>query len=241
VALKNLSVFAVNNFSLSQHWLYEVFMNIARLKYAVVTTALMSATAASQAATLINEGFESFAGLAASGWVLTNASVPTGASNFFAGNTAIFDAQSGTAGSYVGGNFDNAAAGGTINNWLITRSFSTEAAGSVEFWARAEVVSGFSDSIAFGLSNGSSAITAFTLGSAVTLSGNWTKYSLNFAAQGAGSSGRFAVNYSGPADTSNYIGIDSVVVTAVPEPTTWLMMCGGLLGLGAVARRRKAN
>jgi hypothetical protein len=29
-------------------------------------------------------------------------------------------------------------------------------------------------------------------------------------------------------------------VAPIPEPGTWAMMLGGLLGLGAVARRRKA-
>ena len=37
-------------------------------------------------------------------------------------------------------------------------------------------------------------------------------------------------------------GVDNlqVMVTGVPEPATWASMCGGLLALGALARRRRA-
>jgi PEP-CTERM motif len=216
-------------------------MNTTRMKRTALAVILMGMGAVSQAATLISEGFESFASLGASGWVLTNASDPTGSTNFSAGDPSLFNAQGGSAASYVAGNYNNAAAGGTVNNWLITPSFSTAVAGSISFWARADITPGFSDSLAFGLSQGGSKISDFSLGKAVTLGGVWTEYSVNFAAQGAGSVGRFAINYSGPADTSNYIGVDTVMVTSVPEPSTWLMMGIGLAGLAGAARRRRAN
>ena len=195
----------------------------------------------SQAATLIDEGFESFASLVGKGWVLNNQSSPLGTTDFAAGDPSQFTAQGGTSGSYVSANYQNARADGTINNWLITPSFSTALAGSVSFWARADIAPGFFDTMAFGLSKGSSSITAFTLGNTVTLGGDWNKYTVDFAAQGTGSLGRFAINYQGPANTSNFIGVDTVMVTSVPEPSTWLMMGIGLAGLGAAARRRRAN
>jgi hypothetical protein len=45
------------------------------------------------------------------------------------------------------------------------------------------------------------------------------------------------LSYVGAADSSNYIGIDTVTVTAVPEPSTWLLMGLGLAGVAAVRRR----
>ena len=51
-------------------------------------------------------------------------------------------------------------------------------------------------------------------------------------------SGRFAFRYVGPADTLNYVGLDTVsVVTAVPEPGAWAMMALGF-GLLGLARRQ---
>jgi hypothetical protein len=51
-------------------------------------------------------------------------------------------------------------------------------------------------------------------------------------------SGRFAFRYAGPADTLNYVGLDTVsVVTAVPEPASWMMLALGL-GLLTLLRRQ---
>ena len=50
----------------------------------------------------------------------------------------------------------------------------------------------------------------------------------NVPALGAGAIRRLAIVYSGAADTSNCIGIDSLSVTAVPEPQTWLLTAAGL-------------
>jgi hypothetical protein len=70
---------------------------------------------------------------------------------------------------------------------------------------------------------------------------DWVKYSFQIAAQGTGTTARFAVNYVGSADTANYVGIDSVTVTAVPEPSSVLMLGAGLAGLAAWTRRRQAR
>jgi hypothetical protein len=51
--------------------------------------------------------------------------------------------------------------------------------------------------------------------------------------------GRFAFRYTGEASVANYIGIDTVSVTAVPEPSTYAMMGLGLAALALVRRRAK--
>jgi len=214
-------------------------VTIARLKYAAIAAACLAGASAQADTVLINEGFESFSSLAGAGWVLTNASTPIGSTSLAAGDVGVFTAQAGSAGSYVSGNYNNAAAGGTISSWLITPTFSTATAVIVSFWAKADILAPYFDQIAYGFSStGGSSTGSFTLGTASTVLGDWTQYTLTYAANGAGSLARFAINYTGAADASNYIGIDSVTVTAVPEPSTWLMFGAGLVGLTGLARRR---
>jgi hypothetical protein len=200
---------------------------------AIVASAIGFASLSAQAVTLLTESFDNVAGLSASGWSIVNNSSPLGSTDWYQGDSTIFTAQSGSAEAYVAANFNSAAAGGTINDLLITPAFSTAASGTVTFWAKADIQPGFSDQIVYGIYSSG----AFVAPTTVTLSGTWTLYTINFAAAGAGSNTRFAIDYTGLADTSNYIGVDTVTVTAVPEPTAALMLAAGLAGL-AVARRR---
>jgi hypothetical protein len=218
-------------------------MTIARLKCTAIAAALLLGGASAQADTLINEGFESFATLGANGWLLLNSGALPGTTSLAQGDVSIFPAQSGSPESYVSGNYNNATVGGYINSWLITPQFSTAAAGTITFWARADIAPGYSDKLAYGISNAVSGdFASGSLSAPITLTGTWTPITLNFAARGAGTVARFAMVYTGLADTSNYIGIDSVsVVNAVPEPTSWLMLGAGLMGLSILRRRATAN
>jgi PEP-CTERM motif len=76
---------------------------------------------------------------------------------------------------------------------------------------------------------------------------SWTKITYNLGAVPAGSVAAF-IEFSqgiGPIDAGNLAGkvlIDDLYlgVTAVPEPSTYAMLLAGLVGVGAIARRRRA-
>ena len=211
------------------------------LKLTLIAVAIALSTGAAHAdSTLLAEGFDDVAGL--SGWVIINQSSAGGtiSEGWFQGDS-VFDGQSGGSGSYIGSSFNVARAKpGLISSWLLTPAFSTAIDGTVSFWVKADIepTGGFADTFRFGLNNGSSDLGSFALSPLVTALGDWTRYSIDFSAAGASSQARLAIQYSGNFATSNYIGVDSVLVTAVPEPSTYATTGIGLLGLALVRRRR---
>ena len=211
-------------------------MSFSRLKLPLLVSALAFAGVTHAATTLVSENFDSVYTLASHGWVLTNNSTSAGSTGWFQGEDFIVAPLSG---GYAAADFNNATAGGAIDNWLITPQFSTANNGYVSVWLSSDLVDGYADTVKFGFSSGDSATSAFTTGSLVTIAGDWTEYSFAYAAAGAGSMARFAIEYTGAADTSNYIGVDSLSINAVPEPATWAMFALGAAAL--VARRRSAR
>lgn len=208
------------------------------LRRAAAAVALFAAATAAQAQFVINEGFDDVAGLSSRGWILSNASTPPGSvAGWFQGDQTIFTSQAGAPQAYIAANYNNAAPRGTLANWLISPTFSTQDAGSVSFYVRADLIPEFKDQLAWGFSKGGASFADFSLGGLHTIGGDWTQVLINFAAQGAGSTGRFAIVYTGAADLANYVGIDTFAV-AVPEPETWALMIAGLAGLGVLKRRR---
>ena len=214
-------------------------MSLRRAATAVVLFA--AATAAHAQVTVVNEGFDNITTLAGSGWVLTNASAPAGTTGWFQGDQTIFPAFAGVPASYVAANFNNAAAGGTIANYLFSPLFTTQLGGTVSFWARSAGDQGFTDHIRVGRTAGGSTAGDFVqVGTDITLTDTWTLYSFTIGAQGVGATGRAAVEYFGVADASDYVGVDSFNVNVVPEPETWALMGLGLAALGFVKRRRQS-
>jgi len=216
-------------------------MPFSRLHSTLLASALALAGAAhATTTTLISEGFDSVATLASQGWVLTNNSTAGGSTGWFQGEDFIFPSQDGAGGGYAAANFNNAAAGGTIDNWLISPEFSTANWIFISIWLRSAADDGFTDTVKFGFSNGDSATSAFLTGELVTATGDWTQYTFGHSPGGAGSTARFAIEYTGLADAADYVGVDTLSISAVvPEPATWALFALGLAGV--VARRRSAR
>lgn len=205
--------------------------------------------AAHAAPTQINEGFDSVAGLAAAGWIRTNQSSPTGSTGWYQGNAGVFPAQAGAANSYIGANFNNATAGGSIANWLITPVFDTSANGFLSFYTRTDELLGiFGDSLEVRFnSTGSTVLADFT--TVLSVNGSqavdgypdgWTEFTTNWAGTGSATQGRYAFVYRvSDSNNANTIGIDSVTV-ALPEPASLALVLVALGGLGFASRRRNA-
>jgi len=218
-------------------------MNLRNLAAPALAAALCTAAATSHAlpVILISEGFDNAGTPSTVGWSTQNLSSPTGTSDWSAGNDTVFAAQAGDSTSYTAVSYTSAAAGGTLSDWLISPSFSNATAVQVTLYARAAGDLGYIDQLSFGFSSGAAAPASFSMSAPQTIaSDSWTSYTFYLAAGSTLSTARFAVQYVGSADAANYVGIDSVTITAVPETSTWLLMGAGLTGVAAWRRRQAA-
>jgi hypothetical protein len=206
---------------------------------------------------LFSEGFNDISTLVASGWVMTNNSVPAGITSWFQGNGAIFNSHSGAPDSYIAANFDNAAFGGNISNWLISPMVLLTNGDILTFYARTEDPT-FNDMLEVRLSqNGASSNvggTATSVGDFTTLmipainplpGGAWGVFNATVSGLGAPVLGRFAFRYV-VTDTSvngDYIGIDTVsdfTADLVPEPgTVGLSLAAVIFMIGLRRHRNK--
>jgi hypothetical protein len=196
------------------------------------------------AGTILNENFDGVFNPSTNGWVEVNNSAGPGTTGWFQGNPGVFAAQSGQPSSYIAANYQNAAFGGDISNWLITPVVGIENGDRLSFFTRTEP-GGPPDRLEVRLSlNGASANVGNTTTSIgdfttvlLTLNGglssggypvNWTQYILTLQSLSSPAMGRFAFRYTvtDTARNGDYIGIDSVNLSSslpvpVPEPDTF--------------------
>jgi hypothetical protein len=209
-------------------------------KTILVALMLTGVMGSARAGVLLSEGFDDVSALRGEGWVFSNESVPPGpVEGWYQGATDTFEAQSGAPGAYIASNYLAAEPGGILDNWLITPEFSTAKNVLVSFWLRAEPFEGTSDQVRFGFSDGSDDLLDFALDTTVSVpTDGWTRYTLTLGAQGEGTTARFGFEHFGIADLSNYVGLDTLTITEVPEPSMAMILGLGLAGF-AVARRRR--
>jgi subtilisin family serine protease len=199
-----------------------------------------------------SQGFEDITQLPGQGWALINNSQPLGTTGWFQGNSTVFSAHQGPADSYIGANFNNTGANGTISNWLLTPEITLRDGDTISFYTRTADGSIWADRLELRMSlNGSSTdvgSTAISVGDFTTLllSVNptqaatgypqvWTEYTATLSGIGTPTNGRLAFRYfvtdAGSNGTnSNYIGIDTVEYTVgippvgcqAPEDIPWL-------------------
>lgn len=211
----------------------------------ILLAAACLAVATASQAQILTEGFDDVAALPGAGWVLDNRSAPLGATGWFQGNAGVFASQAGADDAYIGANFLNAAdAGGVIDNWLISPELLLGSGATLSFFTRT-ADPGFADALEVRFSAGPGADVAgfttllLTVGDATTPypDTDWVQFSVVLPTT---VSGRIAFRYTA-ADALNadYIGIDTVNVAAVPEPSTMALLGLGLAGI-AWRRRRPA-
>lgn len=206
-----------------------------------VAAALPGVSHAIDPIVVLNEDFNDIGTL--NNWTFLNNSVPPG-QPWSQGNGGVFPAPSGPASSYIAANYLSAQNGmGSIDNWAITPVVKLLGPSELSFFTRSASASGFGDTLEVRFSPGTGSDTG-SFGTVLGVLGGITDYptvwqqvisSIDYTGQG-----RFAFRYIGDAAAANYIGIDAVVVTTVPEPLTYLMLLAGL-GTLVLLRRRQPN
>jgi hypothetical protein len=195
------------------------------------------------------------------GWTVNNLSNPEGSTSWYAGSTEVFDAYEGAPGSYLAANYNSVDFQGPISTWLILPSGTYNNGDTLSFFTRTASDTEWADNLEVRFSNVGGTDVGNTENSVGTFStlllsvnpneeptgypDDWTQYSVTLSGLSGATNGAFAFRYTvsdGGAfgSGSNYIGIDSVSVSAVPEPSTYLMFGVGA-GLLAFMRKRKAN
>lgn len=193
------------------------------------------------------------------GWTVNNLSQPPGTLDWFQGNEFVFPAQQGAPNSYLAANFESGGEVSTISNWLILPTSTYRNGDTLSFYSRTADFSEWPDRLEVRFSNvggtnvgttatsvGTFSTLLISINPTLTVGGypeEWTRYSATLSGLTGPTSGAFAFRYTVTdgglfGANSNYIGIDTVQITAVPEPSVYMMMAFGLGMVGYLRRRQ---
>jgi Putative Ig domain len=213
-----------------------------RIATAIALAAALGRPVAAQSFT---ENFDDISQLAGAGWVMTNASVAVGLTNWFQGSSVSvggpFDAFNGAANAYIGANYNNATgSNATISNWLMAPNRTLRNGDVLTFFTRTVTNQTNADRLEVRLSSNGASTTVGTgvgTGDFTTLlliinptlalnvyPSSWTQYTITLSGLPAPTSGRLAFRYyvtDGGAlgANSDYIGIDNVVYSPYVCPS----------------------
>lgn len=185
-------------------------------------------------AQLLTEGFDDITLLPGIGFSFVNAS-DSPSLDWFQGNDTVFPAYEGAPTSYIGVNY-NSTAGTEISNWMILPALELTNGDEIVFWTRTTTASTFPDRLEVRISpdgsnvdpSGPTDVGSYTellleINPTLTVGGYpevWTQYTVSVAGLTGAVTTRIAFRYfvtnGGPTGTnSNYIGVDSLVVSDV--------------------------
>ena len=230
-------------------------MTMRKLKCAVAAALLAVAGSSAMAAdvVLLTEDFNNLTTLFTSGgWLKNNfsTSAPVG-DGWFKGNGGQFAAHAGGPDAYIASSVYiapvdiNGYPAGTADGFLRTASVDMSGPTTMSFWTRTLTGNLYGESLYVGALVGGNDISLKAINENAVIGAYpevWTKYTVYLPGQGVIGTplgGRFYFEYY-IQDTSfagNYIGVDSVTITSVPEPGSWLLMGLGVAALAGLRRR----
>ena len=239
-----------------------------RLSSILAALALGCCATASAATLVENFNFDSDASTL-NGWTVVNNSVLPGALAWYQDPFSPFPAQAGVADSFAAVSSLSGAGVADISDWLITPTLTFNNGDTLNFYTRTVDGAPAADRLEVRFSAVGGTDVGTDAGSVddfdtVLLTINpglspgplssacpdcypdvWTSYSYTFSNLAGATDGaigfRYFVTNGGPAGlNSNYIGLDTISITsAVPEPSSWLMLAFGLGALGVLRARAR--